>query len=569
MSIFLESYEPIDEGSDLPYSKNEWQACLRILYSIGQNPRSFPEKSIATLALAIKSFLVGIDEQEVEFEQFLLLRRGLKKVKTRKKERLAYKKFRDKSLLDSTLLRQAFLQQLAHMKKALPTLEGSQYPPLLTYSSPDDESYAKKVTVSTDTTDGENLLDSHFLPKEVQYRRICQICHKEYHRIHFFYGNHFCPECAVFNFAKRNQKADLSGYWCVVTGARIKIGYEIVLKLLRCGATVYGTTRFPVDAAKRFARESDFETWRGRLHLIRLDFKEFGRVLAFVGFIRKTFPKLDILVNNAAQTIQKGREFYSEIATAEKNLTTLPPATQALLSENRKFASWRTATSRNPAAREEEQTEASDDDAEMSQTSTSAFGSLDIIEAKVKGDDDNFVDTRDKNSWCLNLHEIPLHEFLEVQLINNITPFVMTSKLLSFLAPYPLNMDPEANSAEREAARTKENLAYIINVSAMEGQFYRHKSPDHAHTNMAKASLNMMTRTAAVHYVQFGVLINSVDTGWVTDEKPLPSKAKADWTPPLDALDGAARVLDPILRDVSEGEQTFGFFWKNYKKTFW
>ena len=166
------------------------------------------------------------------------------------------------------------------------------------------------------------------------------------------------------------------------------------------------------------------------------------------------------------------------------------------------------------------------------------------------------VDLRDFNSWRMTLAEVPTAELLEVHLVNAVAPFVLNARLRPLLAAVP----------------TRDS--HVVNVSAMEGQFYRRwKTDKHPHTNMAKAALNMMTRTSAPDYVRDGIHMNSVDTGWVTDEDPAAHAARKQrvhgFHPPLDIVDGAARIVDPIFDGLNTGTHLWGLFLKDYKPAPW
>lgn len=377
---------------------------------------------------------------------------------------------------------------------------------------------------------GEPAVASNETRGEYHRPRRCYACKQDFVQVHAFY-HLLCPDCASFNWAKRHQCANLSGRIAVITGGRIKIGYQTGLKLLRDGAHLIITTRFPRDAETRFRQEQDSGEWWDRLEVAALDLRDVPGVEAFAQRLLDDKPHLDVLIHNAAQTIKRPLAFYRHLLEQE-----------ALTAEARALA-CRQPTTALIEARPGYQGHL---------PGTHPYFPPDSLDR-----DGQQVDQRPVNSWRLRLGQVGTVELLEVMLANVVAPFVLTNHLLPALlrSPHPRR--------------------FIVSVSAMEGVFaWQGKTAFHPHTNMAKAALNMMTRTTAAELAQQGVYLNSVDPGWISDEKPLPGAERAreeqGFYVPLDPVDSAARIYDPIARGLNDpAEPVSGHYLKDYVARPW
>ncbi|WP_309116426.1 SDR family NAD(P)-dependent oxidoreductase [Saccharothrix sp.] len=369
----------------------------------------------------------------------------------------------------------------------------------------------------------------------LQRARSCYTCKNRYTEVDAFY-HQLCPPCAALNRGRRDARADLTGKRALLTGGRAKIGMYIALRLLRDGAHTTITTRFPHDAVRRFASMEDSGDWLHRLRVVGIDLRDPSQVVRLADTVAADGP-LDILINNAAQTVRRSRDAYAPLVAAES-----APLPSGPLPE---LISFGHTSSAHPVALTGSLAETMPEVTALALTAGStAIDAGGLV-----------PDVHHSNSWVQRVEEVDPVELLEVQLCNSTAPFILISRLRAAMAASP--------------ARRK----YVVNVSAMEGQFSRaYKGPGHPHTNMAKAALNMLTRTSAQEMLETdGILMTAVDTGWITDERPHPTKlrlAAEGFHAPLDLVDGAARVYDPIVRG-EQGEDLYGCFLKDYAPAPW
>ncbi|MDE7193293.1 MAG: SDR family oxidoreductase [Oscillospiraceae bacterium] len=336
--------------------------------------------------------------------------------------------------------------------------------------------------------------------------RVCLICRR---RNMERYG--ICPECAELNRHMRETLRDMSGRFACVTGGRIKIGYAVCLRLLRQGASVIAVTRYPKTALENYMNEPDYDSFKDRLYIIGFDLMRVDRIGELVGQIEGICGGLDILINNAAQTVKKSADYYAALSTHEKEL--LFDSGAHLL----------------PMCADE--------------------GALSVVPEGKLTDYPDYGETPEKNSWVRKSEEISVRELLEVQLINVTAPFILTNGLRNCLA--------RGNAANR----------FVINVSSVEGRFNtKQKLARHVHTNMAKASLNMMTHSIASDFAKDRIYVYSCDPGWVSNQFPTAYKISQNFEPYLSFEDGAARVLYPITKNLDEEKiKDSGTFYKDYR----
>ncbi|MSZ77407.1 MAG: SDR family NAD(P)-dependent oxidoreductase [Actinobacteria bacterium] len=398
--------------------------------------------------------------------------------------------------------------------------------------------------------------------------RGCYICKNDYTLVDAFY-HWLCPTCAAMSHGKRDQRTDLTGKRALLTGGRAKIGMYIALRLLRDGAHTTITTRFPHDAMRRFAAMEDSADWIHRLKVVGIDLRDPTQVMSLADEVAAAGP-LDILVNNACQTVRRTPGAYSQLVEMES----APLPTDVALPE---MVTFDRISDAHPAAIAGALSSAAiahhDGESPDSPTALAHHNAATITALALQAGNASLAahldgtavdaggllpDLQSTNSWTQHVDHVDPLELLEVQLCNQTAPFILISRL---------------RASMRAAVQGGARRAYVVNVSAMEGQFSRrYKGPGHPHTNMSKAALNMLTRTSAGEMFETDrILMTAVDTGWITDERPHQEKlriAAEGWHAPLDLVDGAARVYDPIVRG-EDGEDLYGCFVKDYSPSPW
>ncbi|WP_196885454.1 SDR family oxidoreductase [Aureivirga sp. CE67] len=454
---------------DYPFTMEEWENCLKVLQELKEDPYNNPDNQLFGGLIA-------------------------------------------------KISKKAKKSQNPHKEKRFPTRDELKQ---------QDYETIKETVISKNALEKKTLYNDSFQEGDftkLNYAKNCYCCNEKFTLLHYFY-NRLCPNCATENYEHRFRTFDFTGRNVIITGGRVKIGYATALKFLRANANVTITTRFPASALEIYQKEEDYELWKDRLDIYGLDLRNLAALDAFIQYYSSKNEALDILVNNAAQTIKYDVNFYTPLIQKE-NVLIEKYKESSLFIENKTPVLEETA---------------------LLETSLNTSGELTRFGQP--------VDRREKTSWNSTLEEISTFELLEVNLINQISPYYLIQKLTPLLE------------------NSKFEKRFIINVTSSEGIFsYHNKTKFHPHTNMTKASLNMLTRTSGLEYIEKNIYMNAVDVGWVSTGAIEPLRKKQfeiGYIPPLDSVDGAARILHPIIDILNKNSNIAAVMLKNYKIADW
>eukprot|EP00026_Physarum_polycephalum_P005461 Phypoly_transcript_05495.p1 GENE.Phypoly_transcript_05495~~Phypoly_transcript_05495.p1 ORF type:complete len:563 (+),score=87.53 Phypoly_transcript_05495:133-1821(+) len=537
--------DPQERDAERGFTEEELAICTKVLDALGRNPAILNRRDYRDVRRAAGVFINGMEKKYYDGTASAAEFKKQRDNKLEKNRIIQKKKDLDREKIAKTKLRS---MRTEYLNKLL------EPPQNLLIEGPED-------------------IKPKSLEEELKNPRSCYICKCRFFDLHHFYDQ-LCPKCSAISWHRRTRMVDLSNKIALVTGARVKIGLQVGLRLLRCGCDVHVTTRFPHDAAIRYSQQPDFEKWKNKLHIHGLDLRDLRAVERFCAYLVATLPRLDIIINNAAQTIRRNPQYYEHLMNTELlPIDQLPPQVQTLVKSNMHFVSETTDMLlgvENKAEETKSEAEPAKSEAVTSPKGKKVASSAALSQVPLTEEDftvdkslfpknqydvhDQQIDLRKHNSWLLRLHEVPTIEVVEVTAVNAIAPFILIRSLKPLMMHIP------------------EEDKFVINVSAMEGKFYRFKTVNHPHTNMAKASLNMMTRTSADDFVRDRIYMNCVDTGWITDENPHDKAqeiAATGFQTPIDEQEASSRIIDPIFSAILDGVKEHGKFYKDYLHSEW
>ena len=382
----------------------------------------------------------------------------------------------------------------------------------------------------------------------------CYICRYSLRTHHPLYRS-LCRQCGDFNIAERNfslpENLKIEGFISLVTGARINLGFHTAVRLLRCGAKVIVTTRYPRDAEQKYKQMSDWHLWKDRLRIVGADFRTSRDAFSLIEVVRSQVEQwggvLHILINNAAQTLTDSEVTESQAIFRERQLLLEMGTEDDTVIEG--------SVPYQPRVRGVVSNHLLDatpiDDAAEQFAINHNFGS------------GNQLTNHSKSSWMQSMHEIPYEDLMTALAVNSIVPAILIRELTPLMGSKVRTPSP----AGGQTSHPRRPVGYIVNVSSREGIFEQSptasaKNGKHVHTNMSKAAMNMITATeAAPLWQRRGIAMNSVDPGYMSAAPEIRQECPITWE------DGAGRVLWPVaMGERKQPNVVWGRFLKHYGK---
>ncbi len=318
----------------------------------------------------------------------------------------------------------------------------------------------------------------------------CYICRKPYNTSLFFAGKQeMCYSCGIKNYQIIKTKANMTDQIIYVSGCRHTVGYQIALNILRNGGSVIGSSRYPNCALMNYQKESDWDEFKDRLKIIFCDFKN----IASVDNLMLNLKNLNIngFINNAFQTVRTSNEYNDKVLKLENKL----------------------GSSKNLN--------------NSSNTDASSNSNIEIdkflSDNEIRFDSNNNIKTvlDMKTQWTQTLSQMDANEIMENNMINQIVPTLLFKKILEYFT----------------SCYNPNKKYWLINVNSTEAF---HQTPTHIVTGMNKIAMDNLIDRIRIGLPD-NIICYNADPGFVTGV--LNSNDK-----PLDSLDGAIRVLYPMMQ---------------------
>lgn len=365
------------------------------------------------------------------------------------------------------------------------------------------------------------------------HTKYCYICKSNKTATHFENYHRLCYKCGGYNYFMRNLKADLSNVRAYVSGCRHTIGYFTCLQLLRMGAFVVGSSRFIDLAAYNYQQEPDYAEFKDRLVLVECDFLKTDQVNELIEYLKT--QDINVYINNAFQTIRQSPTYYDKIKLLQSTIRNT--ITNVETNNDGRTDVIANVTTNNELMATTTTVINCTNTSIIPQFAPSMLQSNDIVINEHR----NLQEVEYETSWTQRLHETDPCEIIEGTIINQIIPTLLIKTMLTIMKP------------------SSSNPCFIINVTSTEGN---HHTALHNVTGSHKVAMDNLVKNLYYEHRQNMYTFN-VDPGFVTGVFQSTHK-------PLSSLDGAQRVLHPIIQHYRKNPLDLKGYWlKDYEPKFW